>query len=214
MRSQIGDAARAAYKNGNSEYGAALNDLRDALDDGMQSQLSQDEQESLAQARQKYANLVAISDATKPTGDAAISETINPKNLAATLSSQNKRLYSQGYGDLNDLAQGGVKILGSSIVPSHPALQGLGKAGEGGAGALLGHLLAGPEGAALGAAAGVTVPYAGKAIYNNPKVQNYLINGIPIKGLTPQELGTMLNNVGQVAGRGITAATPMQNFTQ
>lgn len=183
MRSNIGDAMRAARKTNNTEYANALKSLRKTLDDAMDAQMSASDIADVTKARGQYANLKTIAAARKANNENLIS----PNALASALSAQGKEGFNRGFGNLNELSQ-----VGSQFVNPTQRANKATKLGEILSSSGLGFHLAGPAGAAGGAVAGAIAPYAGKGIYNNRLISNYLVNGVPKISPEAQRLAAIL----------------------
>lgn len=183
MRSNIGDAMRAARKTNNTEYANALKSLRQVLDDAMDSQMSPADSEAVNAARGKYANLKTIAAARKANNE----NLITPNALASALSSQGKEGFNRGFGHLNELSQVGSQF----VNPSQRGNKAT-KLGEILSSAGVGFHLGGPSGAVAGAATGAVAPYGGRSIYNNRIISNYLVNGVTKISPEARKLAAML----------------------
>lgn len=183
LRSRLTDDAKRATDDATR---GALQDLREALDQGMERSIARTNPQDLGAWRdvnRRYRNFIVIEDAvTRAGGDAGI---ISPAQLAAaTKLHHGRRNYGRGQSDFSGLAHAGqtaMKPLPQSGTAPRAVWHG--------AGALLGGLAGGTRaganlgGPASGAAIGAVVGPAlvGRALMS-PPVQAYLGNQIAAIG--------------------------------
>jgi hypothetical protein len=175
-RSNIGRAIRQQNGlSGDPEYRNALIGLQDALDGAFERTLTRanpnnPDLAAMADARQKYANLMVIESAVARSGQAGAHGLFTPQALAGAMKTAvGPRNYVRGFGDLTDLAKAGSEFLprpADSGTASRIAPIAYG-------GAVGGNLMAGNiPGAATAAAA----PFAAQALVNSPIAQMYFRN--------------------------------------
>lgn len=118
LSAQNGGVLRGeAYQNIRSEMGEMLKsadgpttqvlvDLREALDDAVERNMSPQLLEAWQVVRSRYRNLVDITDAVTRSAENATG-VISPANLRGALTRSNRRGYARGAGDLSELARSG-----------------------------------------------------------------------------------------------------------
>lgn len=193
----------AAYQNlkqnldrlsagGDSTVGEFARDIRFSLDSalqrGTQASGNQADYQALLQARQQWGNLRKIEGTIDKLGNGDIS----PARLASVLGQKANRsssVYGAGNQDLVELAQAGNQLLRdrtpNSGTAGRLAIQALPGLAVAGADYL--HSGDAKSAAELGLGAWV-LPRAASAALNNPRVANYLANGI-----TPGATRTLLS---------------------
>lgn len=169
--------ARAARSSKDPDVTRAIYDLRNLLDDAMESVLTGAERAAFRTARREYRNILVLEQALAGAGELAAAGLITPKALAqATKTLQGKRNYVRGDGDFAGLARAGVEVMSplpqSGTAPRLIATE-LGKVVAGGA---IGNAAYGPEGAALGGATPlIAQALMGRALMSRPG-QAYMRN--------------------------------------
>lgn len=174
-------------------------ELRSAVLDSVNNGLSPEDAASLTEARGQFRKLKQIEGAIDREGKGNIS----PARLSATLSTAKNRgatLYGRGDQSLIDLAHAGNLLLppkdANSGTTARAALQAMWPLVAAGVGAA-GH---GDAGAVLGGVAGETMPWMIQKAAHSPGVSQYLANGLrqgPIRDLLMSTakpgVGTALN---------------------
>lgn len=158
----------------------ALQGIRNQLDDAMERTLQRTGNAAdmgiLRNARREYSNLIVLEKALDGAG--GTEGIVTPAALRSAVAQQNKRGYTRGRGDFNELARAGASVLKplpqSGTAPRQNVMnlmQMIGGALGGGAGSI-----GGPGTAIAGAMAGIAAPAAlGRALLSRP-VQRYLSN--------------------------------------
>jgi hypothetical protein len=203
VTSNIKRAARNA--SGRPELQRALNELADTLDDAMARSVSPDVASAWGELRGQYKNLLAI-DKAMSAGSQVERQAGNIPfgSFRQAVQGQDKRGFSRGRGDMNDLARVG-DFLASKIPDSGTAgrsfmqglLTGSPVAGAGGAMAM------GAEpvtAAAILAATYGTAPLA-QALMNSKAGQAYLRNQVAPKNMTGSQRNLLLAKI--LAGRSL-----------
>lgn len=166
---------------GNDTQGKLAGDIKRALNEAFDAQVSGADGEAWKTASRQYANLKTISKAMGGAGNDAVSGNIPPAQLAAALrnsvSTEGKAL---GYGDLNDLTRIGQLFVRDQVPNSGTAqrqfYQSLLTGGGLGGGAMM---MGADPATALGVgAASLAGPKLAQALMNAKPVQNYLANGV------------------------------------
>jgi hypothetical protein len=178
----------------------ALGKMREALDDAVERSVSGQTKTAWQTARQRYANLMTITNAVKGAGQFAAQGLITPEALRSAVAQGNPRRYVKGGGDLNSLARNGV-IAMPQLPDSGTAsrMAGYMVAGGGAPAAALTHALTGGDlkaslGVAAASAASSLLPYAaGRALLSGPG-RSLLTNGTTVpatvaRGVTPLLMG-------------------------
>lgn len=208
VRSLLGKQAQT-LRISNPPAAQALRDIQDALDGAMQRSIARTnprDVRAFATARREYRNLLTIERAATAAGENAAMGIISPSQLRnATVTTQGRRNYARGRGDLADLARAGESVLKplpqSGTAPRQAArnLVNFGPAVIGGAiGGSGGDAFGGILGAMLGAA---LPPAMGRAVLSAP-VRGLLSNRV---------LGPAANNIGGILGSALTGGTlPMR----
>lgn len=166
---------------GNDTQGKLAGDIKRALNEAFDAQVSGADGEAWKTASRQYANLKTISKAMGGAGNDAVSGNIPPAQLAAALrnsvSTEGKAL---GYGDLNDLTRIGQLFVRDQVPNSGTAqrqfYQSLLTGGGLGGGAMM---MGADPATALGVgAASLAGPKLAQALLSSKPVQGYLANGV------------------------------------
>lgn len=194
IRSDLTKAASSAARS-DPYYASALKGIRDALDDAAGRSMGPEVKSAWDQVRGQYGNLKTIGKSMESTGEIARGGDISPKMLANALRQKNPTAYTQGKGDLNNLARAGSEFIGEAIpnsgTPQRLFWQGLMTGGAGGVGAF------DPvSGAAMLAAPAVT-----QAFIHSPAGKAWLTNELIKRG--PQQAQELMGAI--LAGQGVKA---------
>lgn len=169
--SAIGKQIRSTTDGDLRKY---LGDLRDALRNAMDNSIGPEDQAAWLQARQEYANLMAIRSAMNNGGRAALDGNISPTQLAQAIRQSNTKGFARGFGELNDLSRTGKAFITETTPNSGtPERTGMRNALTGG------WLLSSGAAAAANPLMGVAAlagPRVAQAAYNNPLMRSYLGN--------------------------------------
>jgi hypothetical protein len=188
--------ARMVRNTTDPQTRAALNGMRDALDDAMERSLratGSPDAGALRNVRNQYRNLMVIEQAATGAGENAAQGLVSPSQLRnATVSKQGRRNYARGDGDFAELSRAGeatMKALPNSGTAGRTAARNLGT----GITTILGTMLGGATGnlplTALGGLAGAAAPSAlGRAMLSGPG-RAYLSNQVfaGARNLTPAQ---------------------------
>lgn len=166
---------------GNDTQGKLAADIKRALNEAFDTQVSGADAEAWKTASRQYANLKTISKAMGGAGNDAASGNIPAAQLSQALrnavSTEGKAL---GRGDLNDISRIGELFVKNQIPDSGTAQrqfwQSLLTGGGLGGGALM--MGADPTTAAAVAGGSLAGPKLAQALLNRPGVQSYLANGV------------------------------------
>jgi hypothetical protein len=175
-RSNIGRAIRQQNGlTGDPEYRNALIGLQDALDGAFERTLTRANPNNpdiaaMADARQKYANLMTIESAVARSGKAGAEGMFTPQALAGSVKSAvGPRNYARGVGDMNDLAKAGASFL--------PAPADSGTASRLAGPAYIGGIITGAQTAGTkGALTAASLPIIAQLGINSPVAQMYWRN--------------------------------------
>lgn len=177
MRSDLGDIERGAYagQNPDTALGAGASGMKQALDQAYVAGLPPADAAALAATNQRYANMKQLIPAVNAGG-----ENLVPSQIAGAVRSGRAVPYSQGLGNMDEVAraaQNVLKPLPNSMTAARTGWQSLFNAAP--------WLLTAAGGVAGGAASGINplwvlggaaIPHAvGRAIVSGP-VQRYLGN--------------------------------------
>lgn len=203
MRSEIGRLIRAA----DPATKMALRELQDALDDGIERNLSGQTLEAWRALRRQYQNMLIVERGVTSAGQNAASGLITPAQLrSAAINIGGRRSFARGTNDFTELANAAVQTmtpLPQSGTAPRFAAQMLGTI-PAAIGAAAGSP-AGIPGAIGGALVGAAVPAAvGRAVLSGPG-RAYLSNQVAT-GVGPSALEAILRRagtpaVGQLPGR-------------
>jgi hypothetical protein len=192
----IGLQARGSQ---NPDLARRLNELQDIIRDGVAAGATPADAAALTKARRHYANLVNVQNAMAGSGEAAAAGNIPPNMLRNALTqSVGRRNYANGEGDMNDLVRVGQAFMRAppdSGTPRRMMMQSLLTGGAGVAGGL------------PGLAAALVGPRLAQMAYENPRMQQFLINGIG-----PNPLPVSRGATGAIAGAQIPSLA--QSLTQ
>jgi hypothetical protein len=187
-RSELGRMAR-----GSDTEAHYAGQVKKALDEAFNSQISGADAEAWKTASRQYGNLKNVLQAMGGAGTEQLSGNIPPSQLAQALTRQvGKEGKALGRGDLNELSKVGRAFISENIPDSGTAQRSfyqnlltgnLASAGLGaGGGAGIGYMYGGPkgalEGSGLGAAATLGGPKLAQALMNSKAGQSYLTKGI------------------------------------
>jgi hypothetical protein len=174
--------ARKARGTPDPELKEALYGIRSALDDAMErtiQKVNPGDMSAWQQARSDYKNFLVIEDAVGRAGEAAAGGIITPAALRGAVAKQGKRAYTQGKGDMSELARAGVGTMSplpqSGTAPRN-AVRNLGAGLPAALGAGVGGAAGNLPGAALGFVAGAAFPYALGRLVLSKAGRNYLTN--------------------------------------
>lgn len=189
-RSTIGRMERATKDH---QLGAALGDIREALDQAMSRSVSPADAEAWGTARRQYRNLIAVERSVTGAGADAAQGLVSPQQLRTAIVGQNRRAYARGQGDFSELARAGssaMKPLPQSGTGPRNAIGGIATA----VGSAVGAAGAGVPGAVAGTVGGAVAPgIAGRMILSRP-AQAYLGNqalAAPIRAINPAAAATV-----------------------
>jgi hypothetical protein len=166
---------------GNDTQGKLAADIKRALNEAFDAQVSGADSEAWKKASREYANLKTVSKAMGGAGNEAASGNIPAAQLSQALrnsvSTEGKAL---GRGDLNDISRIGELFVKNQVPDSGTAQrqfwQSLLTGGGLGGGALM--MGADPTTAAMVAGGSLAGPKLAQALLNRPGMQNYLANGV------------------------------------
>lgn len=174
-RTELGRAIRAQNgPNGNKDLQRALVAVQESMDDLVNRSLAAsgapEVVDQLANARQRYANLLTVEDAVARSGEAGMRGEFTPSALGQALKANvGRRQYVRGFGDLNELSRASSALLRAP--PNSGTATRLAPVALGGA-ILSGYQQGGP----LGAAAAALAPTAAGLAVNSPLMQRYWQN--------------------------------------
>jgi hypothetical protein len=178
-----------------NETRAALKDITEALDDAMERSINPADAGAWKEARRQYRNLLPIADAVGGAGGGSGRFTPAQLRQQITEGDRNRRSYSRGQGEFNDLVRAGdevMKPLPNSGTASRSSVRNVASGTSAILGAILGGHAGDMSGALLGAAAGTAVPYAmAKALMSKP-AQAYLKNQVATKLPTNPKLAAII----------------------
>ena len=182
------DSALATQIRGETDGNVrnVLQNLRDALRQGMDASISGQDAQAWQEARRQYANLSMITRAMNAPNINTAAGNIPPAALSQAMASGPARNYAMGRGDLNDLTRVGRAFIQDAIpnsgTPERLAIQGLltGGATMGATGDLASSL--GAAGLALAA------PRAAQSLYNAPIVSRYMSGQYPWQAFLQQRI--------------------------
>lgn len=170
-----------------------LQNLRDALRQGMDASISGADADAWQLARRQYANLSLIARAMNSPNASTAAGNIPPASLSQALASGPQRNYAFGRGDMNDLTRVGRAFIQDAVpnsgTPERMFIQGLLSGAP--AGAVTGDLGSAVSAAALGLAA----PRVAQAAYYSPLMQQYLTNQLATRAL-PQITPGLMTSIG------------------
>lgn len=177
FRSRIGDAASDAYKSGNSDLGAALKGLRNALDTSARNGLTPQEQQLWDRVRSQWSNLRVLER-----GKVTDKGDVNPARLQTALEQQFPIAAKEGKlsGPLADVArlrqffgpQAQSRVVDNMLLRSAPMALGAGAGGAYGYGT-------GDWKTGMAIGAGMSMaPWAVAKAYTNPLTQRALRDGL------------------------------------
>lgn len=191
------DIARYARNAVQPELRMALQDLRGALDAGVERGLRNPRDlAEWRQARRQWANMIVINRAVSGSTEAVANGFITPAKLTQAIESMRRGTYSRGRGDFAQLARAGNQIM-KGYQDSGTPTRARAMAMPAAIGAVLGSGFGALPGAVMGAAA----PFvAGRALMSRP-VQSYLQN---------QRLTNLLGTIGP--RRNVAAPALAQGF--
>ena len=158
----------------------AVGNIRAALDDAVERNLSGDLLTSWREARTAYRNLKTIEAAAVASGDKVAEGLIAPSQLRnATVQKQGSTNYARGRGDFADLARAGeatMKPLPQSGTAPRLMVRSAGATLPVLLGSILGRATGVPGGEIMGGLLGLSAPFVqGKVLMSRP-VQRYLAN--------------------------------------
>ena len=176
MDSELGAAARGTS---DGDMRRALQDIRGTMRTAMDNSISPSDAEAWKTARREYANAKVIEDAAGRAGAGAAEGRMSPLALRQALDKSTGGGYAEGRGDLNDIARIGQSLLrappDSGTAGRTMAMQLL-TGGMSAGGGAAGATMAGPIGAAAGAAIPFTLPRLAQVLMNSEAGQAYLRN--------------------------------------
>lgn len=183
---RTGTPLDVATGSSNTNIGFWSRKIKDALDDGMNTSMSPEDQAAFENARWQYKNLMTIKDLAKK---ANVEGQISPQLLAGAVNKSFKNRAFSGAGDLGELsqiAQTFMKEAPNSQTAARLAdmIKAWGVAGlaGGGAGELFLHNPTQAIGAGLGTAAiggaKLGIDAARGALARSPAMRNMLLNGV------------------------------------
>lgn len=180
--------------------------IKMALDNAFTSQAQGADAQAWNEASRQYANLKTLMDAAGGAGNPAALGQIAPSQLSGALTrAVSKEGKALGRGDLNQLSRIGQVFVRDTLPDSHTAQRQFyinllrGQLGGAIPGAGIGYYEGGPQGAAVGAAAGslgaLALPKATQALMNSPAGQAYLTS----TALTPAARNALANTLRMMA---------------
>lgn len=172
LRSELEKEASLADRTGKGREAAAMRGIKSALDQAMSRSISPQDAALWQKTNQEYAALKTLENAAKGAGEQNAMGYISPQRVRGETAKRTSA-YLQGKSELGNIAQAAEAVM-KPLPNSGTAQRGFyQKMFTPGAGAYLGHLLAG---GIPGAVAGAAAPaVAGRVLLSKP-VQKYLAN--------------------------------------
>lgn len=198
-QSKIGQMAASSSDGYTRDY---LGRLQRIMRDGMERNISPQDQADWQQARGQYANLQTIAKAMDNGGPAAMAGDIAPGRLLTAAGNKTTKATAFGQGRMADLARMGQTLM-AQTVPDSGTAQRTAMAnmlqGKTAVPAMMGTVATGNPLAMLAPVAEVGLPYAAAKLYHSNAFNNYMRNSLT-SGITPQMNGLTALGIGAQAG--------------
>lgn len=179
---EIQSAIAKLMRSNNADAGLkeTVGNIREALDDAVERNLSGDLLASWRKVRREYRNLKTIEQAATVAGESAAEGILSPSALrSATVRTQGRGNYARGKGDLADLARAGEAVM-KPLPQLASANRAMLKTANATLPALLGSIAGRatgiPGGEIVGALLGTAAPFAQGRVLMSKPVQTWLAN--------------------------------------